>query len=247
MYTLIEIIFDRDIIKIKAFISRISIAGHSLGAHAAGYFGLICIKRASQQVSRIYGLDPAGMNFRHKMKNPPNTQSDDNSQKLDFFSLTKDHAVRVYVLHTTTHFFGSRTIIGHYVYFANGSPEYQPDLTSLGPSHLRAINLFRASLYMYRLAYGYRLDASVGPHRGFQVSTISEYVFGIHDFYRPDDSHTESIFYMKTLNNPPYFPDNPINIQFRIPDYKVVAEKYSKFPFFGWNKVNKEVFFDKSN
>lgn len=113
----------------KIPLSKISIVGHSLGAHAAGITG----STFHGEIDHIVGLDPAGPLISVLEKD---------------YCLDSSDAKYVQVIHTNTAFLGLTTSLGHSDYFPNGGKK-QPgcglDLTG-SCSHGRAYRYYAESI-----------------------------------------------------------------------------------------------------
>lgn len=110
--------------------NELTVIGHSLGAHVAGWTGKFV---TAGKVGRIVGLDPAGPLFRYK----------NGDNRLD-----KSDANIVEVIHTNSRFFGIKTPLGTVDFYPN-TGKIQPCGSSSncdGISHSRAIDLFVESL-----------------------------------------------------------------------------------------------------
>lgn len=89
--------------------NSITIAGHSLGAHVSGLAGQTIYEATKTKISTIYGLDAAAPLFTITI--PLLSKSN--------FTLSKDNANFVQVLHTTSAL-GTSKNIGHADFIANG-------------------------------------------------------------------------------------------------------------------------------
>lgn len=124
-------------------LNRVSVIGHSLGAHVAGAVGA----RTGGRISAIFALDPAHMRITIPLRKP--------SERLD-----PTDAQFVQVLHTTSGTVGTPFNIGHQDWSADDgkSPQkgcepqtifFDPNAFapfSLPCSHLRALEIFRYAL-----------------------------------------------------------------------------------------------------
>ncbi|XP_018564961.1 pancreatic lipase-related protein 2-like [Anoplophora glabripennis] len=110
-------------------LSKISIVGHSLGAHVSGIAG----KTLGGKVGTIIGLDPAA----------PLISISDKDYCLD-----SSDAKYVQVIHTNTAFYGISTSLGHSDYYPNGGKK-QPgcdDGDMSNCSHGRAYKFYAESI-----------------------------------------------------------------------------------------------------
>lgn len=87
---------------------KIHFIGHSLGAHIAGFVGSEIINEYNKSVSRITGLDPAGVLFEWPYLDPI-------EEKLDM-----SDAEFVDVIHTNADEAGIADNVGHVDYYPNG-------------------------------------------------------------------------------------------------------------------------------
>lgn len=124
-------------------LDRVSIVGHSLGAHIAGAAGA----RTGSKIDAIFGLDPA-----HPLVTIPMRPT---SERLD-----PSDAQFVQVLHTTSGIAGTPFNIGHQDWYADDGRTPQkgcePGLIMFDPtalasvsllcSHMRALEIFRFAL-----------------------------------------------------------------------------------------------------
>lgn len=125
-------------------LNRVSIVGHSLGAHIAGAAGA----RTGGKIDAIFGIDPAHPLFTMLPVRPE-------SERLD-----PSDAIFVQVIHTTSGTFGSPRNLGHQDWHADGgfSPQkgcepgfvlFDPNAfapNSMACSHIRALEIFRFAL-----------------------------------------------------------------------------------------------------
>lgn len=168
---------------------RLSVAGHSLGAHIAGILG----HSLEGQIKYICAMDPAGLNFHHLI--------------VPMFKkcrLSEESAQLVHVLHTSIGLYGNKFLLGHADFFANGGRN-QPGCTGLLKqmnSHLRSINLFRYSLNPNIDALGYKceIDDERKEYPKNSVRKTNSCRFGIHY-----ETNRNGVFYIFTKNNEPYF------------------------------------------
>ena len=88
--------------------TNITIAGHSLGAHIAGFIGKN-LNSNSLTIARIYGLDPAGPLFTLPFLNFPTHR------------LSYDDARYVQVIHTASGTYGAQVSLGLADFYANAA------------------------------------------------------------------------------------------------------------------------------
>lgn len=105
--------------------ASVTIAGHSLGAHVAGFVGKDLKRYSNQQLGRIIGLDPAGPLFTFPMLAPPEN------------ILTANDAAFVQVLHTSAFTFGAYNRLGNADFYANNAILQPGCLAPLNPGTLR--------------------------------------------------------------------------------------------------------------
>ncbi|KAJ8974934.1 hypothetical protein NQ317_012914 [Molorchus minor] len=110
-------------------LSKISIAGHSLGAHIAGVAG----KSLNGEIDHITGLDPAA----------PFIDGSDES-----YTLNKGDAKFVQVIHTSGGKLGIGQAIGHADYYPNGGSDQSGCILDLAGScaHQRSFEYFAESI-----------------------------------------------------------------------------------------------------
>ena len=121
--------FIQSLIMLGMSADKISIIGHSLGAHIAGVVG----KHLDGQLNSIVGLDPAGPLFYFL---PNNTR------------LSETDAKYVEGIHTNGQYLGWVNRVGHVDFYPNGGKK-QPNCFMdffTGCSHARASDLFAESL-----------------------------------------------------------------------------------------------------
>lgn len=97
-------------------LDKVTLIGHSLGAHVSGYISKHIQKVLDRKVARIYGLDPAGPLFTRK------EESD---------RLSKDDAKIVVILHTDGGKFGFKPSFGAADFYANTGTAVQPGCLDL--------------------------------------------------------------------------------------------------------------------
>lgn len=105
--------------------ANVTIAGHSLGAHVAGFVGKDLKLFSNQQLGHIIGLDPAGPLFTFPLLAPPEN------------ILTADDARFVQVLHTSVFTFGANNRLGNTDYYANNAIVQPGCLRPLNPGTLQ--------------------------------------------------------------------------------------------------------------
>lgn len=178
----------------RIFSAKIRLAGHSLGAHISGWIGHFILSAINTLIGIIFGLDPAGPNFR--------TQLTDCLQ----FRLNQKNAIFVQVMHTDNSGCGNKHSLGHADYFFNRG-DCQPGCIcgslpgAQNCNHVRAIYYFRASLYV--MVIGQHLD--VGVDNIVYHTDIIDY-FGIHTLRIP------GLFYVEVPSNEPPFFKNDANV-----------------------------------
>lgn len=105
--------------------ANVTIAGHSLGAHVAGFVGKDLKRFSNQQLGYIIGLDPAGPLFTFPLLAPPEN------------ILTADDAAFVQVLHTSVFTFGAYNRLGNADFYANNAIIQPGCFAPLNPGTLR--------------------------------------------------------------------------------------------------------------
>ena len=120
--------------------NNVTIAGYSLGAHAAGYAGAVL----NGEIEQIIGLDPAGPLFTI-----PSVVSTN-------YRLDQSDAMFVQILHTSAYTLGSGVKSGHADFYPNGGKAPQPNcrmFTSLqdfqSTSELEDYLLFTCFYYLF--------------------------------------------------------------------------------------------------
>lgn len=98
----------------KIRIEDIHIAGHSLGAHIAGYAGKTVKNQLGVQIGRITAMDAAGPMFETPFLVSKKKR------------LTKDDAVFVDAIHTSSGKLGMKKNVGHADFWPNGGKKIQP-------------------------------------------------------------------------------------------------------------------------
>ncbi|EDV46215.1 endothelial lipase [Drosophila erecta] len=174
--------------------SNVTLAGYSLGAHAAGYAGAVL----EGQVEQIIGLDPAGPLFSLPAEVAPK------------YRLDPGDAQFVQVLHTSGGSLGTNLKCGHADFYPNGGRAPQPnckmfanlrDMQNTNPvscSHSAAAIFFRQSMdpeYPF-------VGSECGSNREFSAGFCDgnrKARFGIHSQRRARGS-----FYFRTAPQPPY-------------------------------------------
>ncbi|CAH0726866.1 unnamed protein product, partial [Brenthis ino] len=119
-----------DIVNNGVNVSKISLVGHSLGAHIAGIAGKQVYEKTGKLLSRITGLDPAGPCFS-------NVNID---SKLD-----KTDAEYVDVIHTNGGMLGLKEPVGHKDFYPNNGMS-QPGCFLSTCDHSRAWEMFSESI-----------------------------------------------------------------------------------------------------
>lgn len=104
--------------------ANVTIAGHSLGAHVAGFVGKDLKRFSNQQLGRIYGLDAAGPLFTFPILAPPEN------------ILTADDASFVQCLHTSVFTYGANFRLGNADFYANNAILQPGCLAPLNPGTL---------------------------------------------------------------------------------------------------------------
>lgn len=138
-------------------LSRISIVGHSLGAHVAGAVG----RRTNGQIDAIFGIDPA-----HPLMTLPMRPTEERLDASD--------AKFVQILHTSSGTLGTPYNIGHQDWFAdnggrapqNGCFIFSFSLNafalSILCSHMRGLEIFRFALQPGNQFKAFRSDDIYG-------------------------------------------------------------------------------------
>ncbi|EDW27150.1 GL16601 [Drosophila persimilis] len=174
--------------------SNVTLAGYSLGAHAAGYAGAVL----EGQVEQIIGLDPAGPLFSLPAEVSPKYRLDPSDAKF------------VQVLHTSGGSLGTSLKCGHADFYPNGGRAPQTnckmfmnlrDMQNTNPiacSHSAAAIFFRQSMDPQYPFVGYEC----GSYREFAAGYCDQNRrarFGIHSQRRAQGS-----FYFTTASQQPY-------------------------------------------
>ncbi|XP_017147205.1 lipoprotein lipase [Drosophila miranda] len=174
--------------------SNVTLAGYSLGAHAAGYAGAVL----EGQVEQIIGLDPAGPLFSLPAEVSPKYRLDPTDAKF------------VQVLHTSGGSLGTSLKCGHADFYPNGGRAPQTnckmfmnlrDMQNTNPiacSHSAAAIFFRQSMDPQYPFVGYEC----GSYREFAAGYCDQNRrarFGIHSQRRAQGS-----FYFTTASQQPY-------------------------------------------
>ncbi|XP_017063971.1 lipoprotein lipase [Drosophila eugracilis] len=174
--------------------SNVTLAGYSLGAHAAGYAGAVL----ESQVEQIIGLDPAGPLFSLPAEVSPK------------YRLDPGDAQFVQVLHTSGGSLGTSLKCGHADFYPNGGRAPQTnckmfanlrDMQNTNPiacSHSAAAIFFRQSMDPEYPFVGYEC----GSYREFSAGYCDgnrKARFGIHSQRRAQGS-----FYFRTASQQPY-------------------------------------------
>jgi pimeloyl-ACP methyl ester carboxylesterase len=171
-------------------LDKITIVGHSLGAHIAGFVGAMF----KGNIAEIIGLDPAG----------PGVFFKENGR------LNATNAKFVQVLHTDQGFCGTTIVSGHQDFYPNNGVEPQPGCIvpflqngiGFNPSicsHYKAVEYFWASL------------SPDNKFRALQCPNYDEYLsgscnasasalFGVHG-----DREVKGTFYLSVKANYPFF------------------------------------------
>lgn len=104
--------------------ANVTIAGHSLGAHVAGFVGKDLQRYANQRLGHIIGLDAAGPLFTFPVLAP--------SENI----LTADDAAFVQVIHTAVGTYGANVRLGNADFYANNGILQPGCLAPLNPGTL---------------------------------------------------------------------------------------------------------------
>ncbi|XP_058976969.1 pancreatic triacylglycerol lipase [Musca domestica] len=173
---------------------NVTIAGYSLGAHAAGYAGSVL----KGEIEQIIGLDPAGPLFTL-----PAVVSTD-------YRLDPSDAQFVQVLHTSGGTLGVGVKSGHADFYPNGGTAPQrncnsffqlQDMQNTNPiscSHSTAAVFFKQSMNPSYVFMGYHCDSYSSYTRGW-CSKNRYGRFGIHS-----QKMSRGDFYFDTLPQKPY-------------------------------------------
>ncbi|XP_030379722.1 endothelial lipase [Scaptodrosophila lebanonensis] len=174
--------------------SNVTLAGYSLGAHAAGYAGSVL----GGEVEQIIGLDPAGPLFSLPAEVSPE------------YRLDQTDAQFVQVLHTSGGTLGTSLKCGHADFYPNGGKAPQSnckmfmhlrDMQNTNPiacSHSSAAIFFKQSMNPQFPFVGYQC----GSYREFvagKCSSNRRARFGIHSLRKAQGN-----FYFNTEPNRPY-------------------------------------------
>lgn len=194
MVTVLELIMAAckivDSEEVNKFLKNVQIAGQSLGSHIAGRVGRIIFKKFNFRIGVIFGLDPAGPQF--DMQILPKDQ----------FRLNPNNARFVQILHTGMALLGNPDTLGHADYYGNGGA-CQPDcdcssLPGMQCNHMRAVYLFRASMYLMAIGYQCVFNNECATMPFDEVFHRIDY-YGIHTRGR------HGVFYVPTSAKPPFF------------------------------------------
>uniref|UniRef100_A0A1I8PBC4 Lipase domain-containing protein n=2 Tax=Stomoxys calcitrans TaxID=35570 RepID=A0A1I8PBC4_STOCA len=173
---------------------NVTIAGYSLGAHAAGYAGAVL----NGEVEHIIGLDPAGPLFTL-----PAVVSTE-------FRLDPSDAQFVQILHTSSGTLGVGIKSGHADFYPNGGAAPQrncnsflqlADLSNTNPiacSHSTAAVFFKQSMNPEYPFIGYHCDSYFSYSRGY-CSKNRYGRFGVHS-----QRTSRGDFYFDTQSKKPY-------------------------------------------
>ncbi|KAH8301032.1 hypothetical protein KR044_011939, partial [Drosophila immigrans] len=173
---------------------NVTLAGYSLGAHAAGYAGAVLLGKVEQ----IIGLDPAGPLFTLPAAVAPK------------YRLDQTDAQFVQVLHTSGGTLGTSLKCGHADFYPNGGKAPQRnclmfvnlrEMQNTNPiacSHSAAAIFFKQSMDPQYPFVGYQCDS----YRDFAAGRCNNNRrarFGIHSRRR-----TQGSFYFDTTSSHPY-------------------------------------------
>ncbi|XP_073828386.1 lipoprotein lipase [Musca autumnalis] len=173
---------------------NVTIAGYSLGAHAAGYAGSVL----NGEIEQIIGLDPAGPLFTL-----PAVVSTD-------YRLDPSDAQFVQVLHTSGGTLGVGVKSGHADFYPNGGTAPQRNCNSftqirdvqntnpIACSHSTAAVFFKQSMNPAYAFVGYNCDSYWSYSRGMCSKNRSGR-FGVHS-----QKMARGNFYFDTLSHKPY-------------------------------------------
>ncbi|XP_030246146.1 lipase member H-B isoform X2 [Drosophila navojoa] len=173
---------------------NVTLAGYSLGAHAAGYAGAVL----GGQVEQIIGLDPAGPLFTLPADVHPK------------YRLDKTDAKFVQVLHTSGGTLGTSLKCGHADFYPNGGRAPQSnclmfmnlrDMQNTNPiacSHSAAAIFFRQSMDPQYPFIGYECE-SYRAYRAGYCDNNRRAIFGIHS-----QRWIQGSFYFDTSSSHPY-------------------------------------------
>lgn len=180
-------------------LNSVTLIGHSLGAHVAGFAGKRIYQKLQTKVGKIIGSDPAGphFNFRYADKR-----------------LSKNDAECVVVIHTDMRKFGYRKSLGALDFFPNGGYAPQPGcfITHVDISNIRkwfakisvCLQFSFVSLSVgcsHTLATVYLIEA-LKKQKPFKSSSDGKYKFL--RAVNGDCSMGHNNYYFTVNENPPY-------------------------------------------
>lgn len=174
--------FIRKLFKRNGDYNKITLIGHSFGAHVAGVVGSLL----NGKIGRIIGLDPAGIFFTHPY-------IINKKYRLD-----RSDARFVQIVHTAGQSIGSSLSAGHQDFYPNYGISPQPGCTHLFVeaalpgeilcSHYRAVEFFINSLNPENKFIGIKCDSGRSFHKGLcfnnptdNIGIYSKRIYG--DFY----------------------------------------------------------------
>lgn len=183
--------FIRKLFKRSGDYNKITLIGHSYGAHVAGITGSLL----NGKIGRIIGLDPAGVLFTHPFVI---------SKK---YRLDRSDAKFVQIVHTAGGTIGSSLSAGHQDFYANLGISPQPGCTvwfteavipgEILCSHYRAVELFLNSLDHRNQFIGYKCDSYRRFKKGLCFNNPVDFI-GIYSKRIYGD------FYLSTSGRQPY-------------------------------------------
>lgn len=184
--------FIRKLFKRSGDYNKITLIGHSFGAHVAGITGSLL----NGKIGRIIGLDPAGILFTHPYVI---------NKK---FRLDRSDARFVQIIHTAGGSIGSDLSAGHQDFYPNLGISSQPGCTYLFVeaalpgeilcSHYRAVEFFIVSLNPRNKFIGFKCDSGRSFMDGLCFNNSTD-VIGIFSKGIYGD------FYLSTSGRQPWF------------------------------------------
>ncbi|KAG4070016.1 hypothetical protein HA402_013676 [Bradysia odoriphaga] len=164
-------------------LDNISIAGHSLGAHIAGFAGRTIYERYNQLIGTIYALDPAGPGFTSLFLI---------LDRSDYI-LSKADASYVQVLHTAIGTYGTSQYLGHADYYVNNGKVQKACLD----------DLFTFKALLFSCSHGHAKDIFLSSFSHSCAGKIEESP-AEHDVYGIHTHKMKGVFKIKTTASEPY-------------------------------------------